>query len=405
MAAALRLSAKNMKVVLHEATSHAGGRCRSFHDKTLDCVIDNGNHLLMGGNTAAMTYLDEIGARDRLTGPEESRFDFIDIDSGERWSLRPNRGPVPWWVLSKQRRTPGTNLLSLIPALKLMLAGREQTVAEVIDADSVLYERMLEPLTVAAINAPPSKSAAALMKPVLLETFGRGAEGCRPLVARESLADALIDPALEVLKKRGVEIRFGDRLQKLHLSTDGNRAEALNFGRSATRCHTNDQVILALTAWDTHTLLPDLTVPPAGAPIVNVHFRNETALQEVGLIGLIGGFAQWVFTRPDIISITISAASDEVQMDADEIARRCWTDVQQALDISTNMPAYRVIKERRATIAQSPEDNALRPDNETDMRNLFLAGDWTDTGLPATIESAIRSGNRAGDLAAARVGR
>ncbi len=403
LAAALRLSAKNIDVVLHEATQRAGGRCRSFFDDTLGCVIDNGNHLLMGGNYAAMAYLDEIGARDRMSGPEESAFDFIDIPTDKRWTLRPNRGPFPWWVLSKDRRTPDTNLVSMIPALKLMLAGREQTVADVIDADSVLYERMLEPLTVAAINADPSDSSARLMRPVLLETFGRGAEGCRPLIAKESLADSMIDPALAELEKRGVEVRFGDRLQKLHIRDQ--RVDAIDFGSNAARCGSRGNVIMALPAWDVRSLIPDLAVPPAGEPIVNVHFKNETAKKDVGLIGLIGGFAQWVFTRPDTISITISAARDEAKLDAEEIAQRCWADVRQALSLDHDMPAYRVIKEKRATIAQSPEANATRPDNKTAIRNLYLAGDWTDTGLPATIESAIRSGNRAADLAAATLGR
>lgn len=403
LAAALRLSSKNVDVVVHEATQRAGGRCRSFHDETLGCVIDNGNHLVMGGNHAAMAYLEEIGARDRMSGPDESAFDFIDIPSGKRWTLRPNRGPVPWWVLSKDRRTPDTNLLSMIPALKLMLAGREQTVADVIASDSVLYERMLEPLTVAAINAPPAESSARLMRPVLLETFGRGAEGCRPLIARDSLADAMIHPALETLANRGVDVRFGERLQKLHIRN--GRVDAVDFGSSAARCGNRGNVILALPAWDTQSLLPDLTVPPAGEPIVNVHFRNETDQKKVGLIGLIGGFAQWVFTRPDTISITISAARDEAKLDGDEVAQRCWADVCKALSLEQEIPAFRVIKEKRATIAQTPDANDLRPTNETAIENLYLAGDWTDTGLPATIESAIRSGNRAADLAAATLGR
>jgi hypothetical protein len=117
------------------------------------------------------------------------------------------------------------------------------------------------------------------------------------------------------------------------------------------------------------------------------------------MMGLVGGFAHWIFVRDDIVSITISAAREEAQLDAEEIAARCWADVQVALGIKGDLPPFRVVKEKRATFAQDPASVAKRPGASTSLANLFLAGDWTNTGLPATIEGAIRSGRTAAALA------
>ena len=96
-----------------KSAPQAGGRCRSYHDPALDMEIDNGNHLVLSGNAAAMAYLDVIGARDKLEGPDSASFPFIDLANGERWTLRANEGMIPWWVMSPARRVPGTSLRRL----------------------------------------------------------------------------------------------------------------------------------------------------------------------------------------------------------------------------------------------------------------------------------------------------
>src|SRR5207253_3488527 len=107
LAAAVRLSAAGRSVALYESSQHAGGRCRSYFDAELGCRIDNGNHLLLAGNTAAMAYVERIGALDTFERPAEAEIPFIDIVSSERWALRPNQGAMPWWLLSPARRVPG----------------------------------------------------------------------------------------------------------------------------------------------------------------------------------------------------------------------------------------------------------------------------------------------------------
>ncbi len=404
LAAAVRLAHLGPRVTVYEAAPRAGGRCRSYHDPQLDCVIDNGNHLLLSGNTAVMAYLDEIGAGDRLAGPPEAAFPFIDVTTGARWCVQPGAGVIPWWILNASRRVPETTAADYLSVLRVLRADERSTMADCVGTSGALYRRFWEPLTVGAINTAPARAAAALMRPVLRETFMKGAAACRPLVARNSLADTFVDPALAVLARAGVTVRLGTRVRAVHFEKDA--VSALNIEGDIAAVNTNDIVILAVPPWIAETLVPDLKVPPPGEPIVNVHYRLKqpaTPAGEVRIVGVIGGCAQWVFAHGDLASVTISAAAAVVDQPAEVLSANCWRDVALALELgNTAEPPARVVKERRATFDQTPEMQGLRPQAATACHNLLLAGDWTATGLPATIEGALRSGFKAAALAAQR---
>ena len=398
LAAAVALARRGRAVALYEASGQAGGRCRSFFDETLGRVIDNGNHLLLSGNRAAMRYLDAIGAADALAGPDRAAFPFLDLRTGQRWTLRPSAGRLPRWVFHPDRRVPDTRLRDYLGALRLPLAGPDRTVAGLLGGSGPLFERFWEPLAVAALNTPASEGAARLLWPVLRETFARGEAACRPRIARTGLSDALVDPALALLRRLGAEVRFGARLRAV--GAEGGRAARLEFGGAAVELGEGEDAILAVPPQAAAGLLPGLEAPRRSHAIVNVHFRlPEPARAPEGapLVGLVGGTAQWVFPRGDIASVTVSAADALAAEPAGEIARRTWRDVARALDLDAGAPPppSRVVKERRATFAQTPEEARRRPGARTALANLFLAGDWIDTGLPATIEGAIRSGEAA----------
>lgn len=147
-------------------------------------------------------------------------------------------------------------------------------------------------------------------------------------------------------------------------------------------------------------LLPGLTAPTASRSIVNAHYRvaalGGDPSDEPELLGLIGADAQWLVRRGPLVSVTVSAADTLVDAPAEDLATRLWADVAKALDIAAEpLPPYRIIKEKRATFAQTPAEVAKRPGPKSFVRNVLLAGDWTATGLPATIEGAIRSGQTA----------
>ena len=119
LAAAVALADAGRRVILYEAAPHAGGRCRSYFDAELGCRIDNGNHLLLAGNRAALDYLERIGALGSLEGPPEAVFPFVDAATGERWTVRPNSGALPWWVLRAKRRVPQTRARDYLAAWAL----------------------------------------------------------------------------------------------------------------------------------------------------------------------------------------------------------------------------------------------------------------------------------------------
>ncbi|MGI9481228.1 MAG: hydroxysqualene dehydroxylase HpnE [Hyphomicrobiales bacterium] len=399
LSAAVELAAAGLDITLYEAAGEAGGRCRTFHDAALDCIIDNGNHLLLSGNYGAMAFLDRIGTTDELSGPPEARFNFVDIGTNERWCVRPNKGRLPWWIFAPSRRVAGTKVTDYLAASKILNAGPDDVFTSIISPDGALYERFWEPIVVGALNIDPYEAAAILLKPVLLETFAKGADACRPLIAKTGLGETFVAPALKYLSEKGADIRFGARVKGFE--TDNGRIAKLDGVGEAVG--TGDVVICAVPWWNAERLLPDYAGPTGVEPILNAHFRLKEPFkgyEDDPVVGVIGGLAQWLFIRGDVVSVTVSAAGRHTREANEATVEKIWDDVRKALNLGDEpLPRWRIIKEHRATFRQTPEQIKLRPGAITAIGNLFLAGDWTDTKLPATIEGSIRSGKTAAGLA------
>jgi squalene-associated FAD-dependent desaturase len=393
LAAAVALTEAGHRTVLYESGPAAGGRCRSYFDRELGARIDNGNHLLLSGNRAALAYLRTTGAADTLTGPPTPLFPFIDLSTRERWIVAPNAGRIPWWILAQGRTVKGARLADWAALLRLKLAHGEQTVAETLAGAGTLYTRLLEPLAIAALNTMPDSGLARLLGAVVNETLAQGGAACRPLVPREGLSESFVDPALAWLSARGATLHTNRRVAALHV--DAGRVRRLQTTDGPADIAPGDGVVIAVPPWVATTLLPGLTAPDAFESIVNVHFRAEADPRPAGFAGLVGGLAEWVFVKPGIVSTTTSAANRYADLSAEHLATVCWEDTAAALDLAGPLPPWRVVREKRATFAATAEQERRRPGPLTSLQNLALAGDWTATGLPATIEGAIRSGNTA----------
>ena len=401
LATAVALTEAGREVTLWESGPAAGGRCRSYFDRDLGIRVDNGNHLLLSGNHAAMTYLDTIGARHTLRSPGAARFPFVDLASGERWTVAPSTGLVPWWIFRRASRVPGTRPRDYLGLLALRRAGADATVAEALDANGLLFKRLLEPLAVAALNTPPEDALARLLRAVVEQTLMKGGRACLPCVPREGLSESLIDPALAWLEPRGGRLLTGCRVTALR--QENGRVTALETTDGSMPVGPEEAVVMAAPPWVAAGLLPGLVAPDAFQAIVNLHFRIAADAGEAGFLGVLGGTAEWIFVRPGIVSVTISAANRLADRPAEELAALVWLDVRAALLLEGEMPPVRVVKERRATFAATAAQERRRPGPrwpaETGFsHNLVLAGDWTATGLPATIEGAIKSGAVAADM-------
>jgi squalene-associated FAD-dependent desaturase len=392
LSAALCLADAGARVIVHESANNAGGRCRSYFDKSLNQRIDNGNHLLLSGNQAAFAYLDRIQARDTMAGPSTPIFPFIDRATGERWTLKLSPGRIPWWMFRPSQRVPGTRLREYLGLLRLPGARAEMTVTDAVSTGA-LFHRLIEPLAIASLNTAPAEGSAALLAAIVKQTLMRGGRFCIPRFPRDGLSESLIDPAVAALQAAQVEFRLGHRITGLQIENE--RVIALEAaGGGATLGH-DDAVVLAVPAPVAATLLPGLVVPDAFCTILNVHFQLKADPGEAGFFGIIGGVAEWLFVKPGIVSLTISAADRLADQSAESIAAAVWPDVVAACGLSSSdgsMPQWRVIKEKRATFAATPAQEQRRPQSRTAFNNVTLAGDWTATGLPATIEGAIRSG-------------
>ncbi|MGA7682357.1 MAG: hydroxysqualene dehydroxylase HpnE [Pseudolabrys sp.] len=396
LAAAERLCQSRRTIVIHEATAQAGGRCRSYYDQSTGMVIDNGTHLLLSGNHAALSFTEAIGSRPGLRGPDEAQFPFIDIASGEQWTLRFGDSRFPWWVFDKDRRVPQTAVVDYLSLARLVWTSADKPIGKLMNCDGPIYDRLLEPLLLAALNITPREGSAKLAGAVIRESLALGGQACRPLLAREGLGSVFVEPAIVHLRERGVAIVFEDEL--IELLFGKGRLSRLKFARQTVDLGVNDAVILAVPPYVATNLVPGLIAPSSFRGIVNAHFRIDPPAHLPPMLGVINGTCEWIFPLSGRISATISDAGRLFDMPRTELAQTMWNDIAKVAGLPSTLPPWQIVRERRATFAATPEENARRPTAETSWENLFLAGDWTQTGLPATIEGAIRSGYRAADL-------
>jgi hydroxysqualene dehydroxylase len=449
LASALTAVDRGYAVRVYEAAPQAGGRCRSFHDSHLNCVLDNGTHLVLGCNTSVFDYLHRIGASEQLRCVGEG-FPMLDVASGCRWQLG-------WgWP-----RVPGVRRRELLAALwRLWRAGDTATISVLRPASERLFIMLWQPLCEAILNTPPEQASLVLLRRTLWRIARSGRRGLRPWLPVTSLSDTFVDPAVATVTRQGGVFQFGTRLKGLSADTDGTRIAELVLTTGsiavadqdvvvlavplqvqvqllaalAARAETDDKaagVVSARAAALPPSLSPGLSSPgvlPHGlSPIVNLHFhlpqhhayvenlsqvpvaegqnpKQHNAAQCAGgnitkntlMCGLSSGLAHWVFRKGDVLAVTISAATPAAVVFGNSPAgvQQVWDEVRQALHLpaDTPVPPVRMITEKHATPLQTPAFANNRPAARTPWHNLWLAGDGTATGLPCTIAGALHSG-------------
>jgi len=398
LSAAIQLSLMGEKVTVYEAAPYAGGRCRSYYDRELDCRIDNGNHMVFSGNVAVQDYLFLSRAAESMRSPPEAMFPFMDVSTGERWTVRINSGLPPWWIFSRGRRVPGTGPADYLSALCVLMAGKKETVAKCLAKDSVIYQRFWEPLSVAALNTEPESASASILAGIMKQSFLSGGGACKPMIPLTGLSESFVMPCLNVLRQYGTEVKFGHRLRAI--SADNLTVKKLVFSEKTIELGPEDWVVLAVPAWVAADLVPGLIAPNDFRSIINIHYRVEAPGNLTGFTGLCGGVAEWVFVKPGVVSITVSAGERYEETENRNWVIYAWKDTAKLFDLDpAKVPPWRVVQEKRATFACTPDQVARRPRAWTGWGNLSLAGDWTDTGLPSCIEGAIRSGIKAAQMA------
>jgi squalene-associated FAD-dependent desaturase len=393
LSAAVRLTLAGVAVTLHEATRQAGGRCRSYDDAATGMHIDNGTHLLLSGNHAAVDYLKTIGVTPDFA---PASFRFVDGASGESWILRLGDGSLPTWIFDAGSRVPKTSVLDYLKLLPLIAGGTDRPLREVLDRDSELYRRLLDPLMVAALNIDTPSGSSRLAAKIARETLMRGGQACRPLVFERGLSTAFVEPALAFLKGKGVAIHFEHEMEGASIA--GDRVGAIRFGDGELALGPDEALVLAVPAYAATKLVPVLEAPDQFRAIINIHYDIAPPAGSPFMTGVINRTVEWIFAFKQRVSATISHADRLLTQPRQELAETAWQEIAHILGMDAGLPKWQLVRERRATFAATPEQNARRPAATTQWSNLILAGDWTDTGLPATIEGAIRSGQRAAEV-------
>ncbi|KVC39353.1 hypothetical protein WS58_20305 [Burkholderia pseudomultivorans] len=398
LSAAVELQRRGRRIVLHDAHAQAGGRCRSWFDETLGATIDSGLHRIFAGQAATQRYLRAIGAADQLAGPSLPEFPVVDVAAQQRWTLRFGAGHWPSWLFDAASRAPGTTPLDYLALAPLAFARTGRSLAQTMRCDGVLWDRWLRPYWLGLLNVEPRHATAELARAVLCGMFAAGGAGCRPLVARHGLGSAFVDPALRMLQHGGAQIRLRSRLDAFEFGAHGNAVDAVAIGAERIELAPGDAVVLAVPPEVAQPLVPDLTAPDTFSAVVTAYFAVEPPAGSPLDTTVVNGVVDAVRSGDDQLAATIHDAARWLDMPHDTLARRIWEDVARVTGANpATLPAWQLAIEPRAGFAAVPSQEMKRPAVRTRWTNLVLAGDWIATGLPATIEGAIRSGQLAAD--------
>ncbi len=419
LSAAVELSLRGIPVTVFEQKPHAGGRAYSFVDRESGEIIDNGQHAMIGGYEATLRFLDLIGTRGHLWCQTRPSLMFHHPQKEFAEFSLPAL-PTPFHFAAGILTTRLLSLSGKRQLLKAGLALRDlpatQHTLEKLTTDQWLrsigqhddtLRSFWEPLVLAIMNERPQRASALLFARCLHRAFLESPTNATLLLPSVGLSDLFADPACELIGCTGGEVRLGTRVTRIDIHSRSANRLRLGDGSSVEV----SSVIVAVPPWSTAGLidLPDVSADSfTPSPIVSVHFWFENELMHIPLVGVIGRTLQWIFNRRKIaettgpgghISCVVSSATDIVGLSNRQILDAAEEDLHAVFGPGTPRPTRGlVIRERKATFSPNPLVENCRPGPKTAISNLYLAGDWTDTGLPGTIEGAIISGRRAADL-------
>ena len=380
-------------VVVHESAAQAGGRRRSFFDEATGLSIHGGDALLLSDARAALAAIEAIGASGQWRDAAPDGVAFVDMASGERWRLKPSGGPIPWWTLSARRRAPGLGAGAYWLAARLKRARAEARLADYAP-EGAAADRLWRPLALGVLNADVERASARLAGAAL---SGALIGGARPLLPVHGFARAFVEPALRTLRRRGVAIRFARRLTALALEPE--RVAALEFEHDRVDLAAGDAVVLAVPPRVVQALAPALSAPTDFTATICVHFAARPQPGAPRLVAAVHGALHWLMCGDDRVVAAIRDAAASLATPREALAATLWRDAAALTGLSDDPPPWRLVAQRRAAFAATPEQDALRPTCETPWLNLFLAGAYVQTGLPDGIESAARSGAAAAERA------
>jgi squalene-associated FAD-dependent desaturase len=409
-------------VRLLERRNHLGGRAYSFIDSKTGDLVDNGQHLFMGCYRHTIAFLEAIGRLDRLKFQDRPRVDFLDAQGIASFDCPPL--PAPLHILAGLFRMKGIDLADKFRALKLRHAikstGRFSPDSLTVDdwlgelgQSKMIKTRFWNPMVIATLNQNPSIASAKMLQVVFREAFGGGRMNSSIGISSVGLSDLYTDGASDFIESKGGVVKTGALVRRLNIQDGLVRAVELRDGERVE----GDYFISAVPPGALYAMLPDelrakefASLSSLGSsPIVSINLWFDRPIIDRDFVGLLGTRCQWLFNKDIIlkpairshqVAVIISAARDFVDWTKGDLVEMAISELHDLLPMSRNAELLHsvIVKEREATLSHTVELDRLRPGPRTSIPNLILAGDWTDTGLPATIESAVISGDVAAQI-------
>jgi squalene-associated FAD-dependent desaturase len=410
------------RVTLIEQKPHAGGRAYSFVDRATGESIDNGQHVLIEAYSETFRFLRQLGSDHLLFRQQPPALKFH----------HPVRGLCTFSVPALPRplnllaAVLTTNLLGFPDRLRMLRAAiairtsgsaqeslRHLTVDRWLKDHGQTFELIRsfwEPLVIAIMNEKPVNASALLFVNAMRRAFIESEGGSGLVIPRLGLSDVFVNPALNYIEANGGTMHFSRRIVSIDHDNDG----VLTVIDAGGHREEAGAVIVAIPPWsfpdDLSKALEIHSLPTS--PIISVHVWYEGTVMSDEVQGIVGKTVQWIFNRRQIVessardahlSCVVSAAEDLVDLSNDELERLVLKDLAEIFGKKAESPTKMlVIRERRATFSPRPDIEHIRPPTSTKNPSIFLAGDWTNTGLPGTIEGAIQSGFAAASLIKAR---
>jgi squalene-associated FAD-dependent desaturase len=411
LAAAVELCAHEIPVKVLESAQQLGGRARSIC--TGDMIYDNGQHLFIGAYRSVLSLMEKIGVdcdKTFLRQPLTLR-----LIKGNRTNLhfKIPRLPAPFHLLSAILTARGLSTTDRIQALRFGRRLPELSIAEHQDISvealmhseaqtPALIKKVWGPLCIAALNTPLGEASARIFVNVLRESLLGLRRYSDFLIPRLALGEVLPAPCAYYLEQRGVRLELGQRVTSLEIGDACIQAVKINERRiDASHVVLAAPHSISRRLMSRHQSLQALCSQLSeldNEPVITLYLQYppQTRLPQP-VVGLVDTLTQWVFDRrvcgqPGMMAVVISAKGSHSQMKTDELTKTV------AAELATSFPDWPVhgqsllIHEKRATISSRVGVDQVRPGNKTPVSGLWLAGDYTANGLPATLEGAVRSG-------------
>jgi len=414
LAAAVKLTQQGHRVAVYESAKQVGGRARAVSYD--DILVDNGQHLLIGAYTECLHLMEIVGIN---TEQALKRMPLsLTVVDKTTLTLQAPLLPAPLHLLYALITAKGLNFMDRIAAIRfgLYLKKNNYQFKEDISVDAlfkltkqtnILVRQLWEPLCLATMNTPIGIASANVFMTVFKDAFTRKAKDADALLPTTNLSKLFPDAAVNYIEKKGGKIYLKSRIEEIDIKENSISSIRVKINNSIEKIKTS-QLIIATAPQNLNKLIAEDSALKfikkniqqfSYQPIVTVYlqYSKETQLTQA-MTGLSSTLSQWVFDRSNfcqqagLISAVISADGEHMKMDDATLAQTVHNEIAVLFSDKPTLLNSFVIREKRATFSCCVNINTIRPDNKTDVTGLYLAGDYTNTGYPATLEGAVRSG-------------